>query len=120
LLKGRTGRLARIAVRISPKLKEANFSHQGVREQVQVMQRMFRAYTSGRYTMVPWKAMASVAAAFVYFINPFDLVPDFVLVAGFVDDATVLLWVYGLVRHEVDKFLEWERRHSLPYNTANS
>ncbi|MBL7834088.1 MAG: DUF1232 domain-containing protein [Cyclobacteriaceae bacterium] len=50
-----------------------------------------------------------VLAAIIYFLNPIDLIPDFIPVLGLTDDFSVLLWVYNTVTHEIDKFLTWER-----------
>ena len=39
---------------------------------------------------------------------PVDAIPDFVPVAGFVDDAAVLAWVLVSAKNEIDKFRKWE------------
>ena len=50
-----------------------------------------------------------VLAAIIYFLNPIDLIPDFIPALGLTDDFSVLLWVYNTVHNEVNKFLIWER-----------
>lgn len=42
----------------------------------------------------PLKAKATAIAALAYWILPIDLIPDFVPVAGFADDATAVLFAY--------------------------
>lgn len=53
------------------------------------------------FTMIdpktPWSARAALAGALVYFITPFDLIPDFLPGIGFVDDAAVLATAVGFV-----------------------
>jgi uncharacterized membrane protein YkvA (DUF1232 family) len=39
----------------------------------------------------PVKVKGTLIAALAYFILPFDLIPDFLLVAGFTDDLAVLM-----------------------------
>ncbi len=39
----------------------------------------------------PLKARATLFGALAYFVMPFDVVPDFLAVAGFTDDASILL-----------------------------
>lgn len=39
---------------------------------------------------IPWKTAAAITAALLYFVNPFDLVPDFIPVIGYLDDAVVV------------------------------
>jgi uncharacterized membrane protein YkvA (DUF1232 family) len=53
--------------------------------------------------------MLLVVAAVLYFVNPLDFLPDIIPVAGLTDDFAILLWVYGTIRQEIEKFLEWER-----------
>ncbi|MDZ4861330.1 MAG: YkvA family protein [Candidatus Hydrogenedentes bacterium] len=75
---------------------------------VQTFARMLRSYARRQYTKVPWKTIALVTAALLYFIMPFDALPDF-LFGGFIDDAAILAAVFRQVRTELDAFLEWER-----------
>lgn len=52
---------------------------------------------------VPWTAKAGFAAVLLYFLNPFDIVPDLTPVIGYLDDAGVLAgaWMY-LAGHVTD------------------
>lgn len=71
--------------------------------------RMINAWRHGRYTVVPWRTIVLSLAALIYFVNPFDLVPDMIPVIGFLDDAGVLAFVLQSIRKDIDRFLEWER-----------
>lgn len=82
------------------------------RQELEIMRRMVYAYARGHYRAVPWKTMLVVIAGFVYFIDPIDLIPDFIFIGGLVDDVTVLLWVYSTVRGEIRKFQDWEAAFS--------
>ena len=46
---------------------------------------------------IPWRSMLAVVGVVLYFIMPFDLIPDVFWVVGFLDDATLaalaLRWV---------------------------
>ena len=42
---------------------------------------------------VPGRAKAKVAAGIAYFVSPFDMVPDFLGPAGFLDDVVVAAWI---------------------------
>jgi uncharacterized membrane protein YkvA (DUF1232 family) len=44
---------------------------------------------------VPWRSRIALGAALVYLVSPIDLVPDFVPVAGQLDDALLLALVLG-------------------------
>jgi len=75
-----------------------------------VLFRMLKAWHGGDYVQVPWKSVVGIAAALIYFINPFDAVPDMIPVYGVIDDLSVLSFVLTSVRSDLNRFLEWERR----------
>jgi len=50
-----------------------------------------------------------VVAAILYFVVPFDAVPDFLFGWGLVDDAAVLSFVVAQIAGELDAFAEWQR-----------
>ena len=85
-----------------------------MREKFFTVGRMARAYAKGHYREVPWRAMLILLAAVIYFLNPFDLVPDLIPVVGLTDDFAVLLWVYNAVGSEINKFLLWEESKARP------
>ncbi len=74
--------------------------------------RLLAAWAKGRYTQAPWRTIVLAIGAIVYFVNPIDLIPDFIPAAGFVDDAAVLTLVFRAIRGDVEKFLLWERRQT--------
>jgi len=80
-----------------------------IRERLQVFLRMLKYYIRGEYKIIPWKALVSIVAALIYFITPFDLIPDFIPVSGLIDDFTVILWVFKSFENEIDEFIEWEK-----------
>ena len=47
-------------------------------------------------------------AAVIYFINPIDLIPDFLFGLGLTDDLAVLTWVYQTAASEINSFKNWE------------
>ncbi|MDF9800664.1 uncharacterized membrane protein YkvA (DUF1232 family) [Catalinimonas alkaloidigena] len=85
-----------------------NESLQKLKHQVNTFNRMTRAYVSGEYRNVPWKNVLMVTAGIVYFVMPLDLIPDFIPLTGFLDDLTVLMWVFNSVQGTIEEFEEWE------------
>ncbi len=76
---------------------------------LQTLLRMVRASLKGEYPRVPWQTMIFAVAAIVYFVNPFDLIPDFLPGSGFLDDATVIGFVVKMIKNDLDEFLNWEQ-----------
>jgi uncharacterized membrane protein YkvA (DUF1232 family) len=70
--------------------------------------RLLRAYASGQYRNVPAKSLVLIVAGILYFVMPIDVIPDFVIGLGFLDDAAVLAWVVSSVRNVVSDFEKWE------------
>ncbi len=69
---------------------------------------MLKAFVSGRYKGVPWSSVAYAVVGLTYFLNPFDVIPDFFLGIGLVDDAAVLALVLKALKKDLKKFRHWE------------
>jgi uncharacterized membrane protein YkvA (DUF1232 family) len=109
---GKPGRLLLLITRLTAKLREVNWKNvnaASVKDKFSILGRLIRAYALGRYRDVPWKTFVIILAAVIYFLNPIDLLPDLIPLTGLTDDFGVLLWVYGSVITEIDKFLTWEK-----------
>lgn len=64
------------------------------------------AYAKGEYRNIPWKTIVYAIAAIIYFVNPFDIIPDFIFGVGFLDDAAVIAFVINAIREELEGFRE--------------
>lgn len=92
---------------------EVNKSALGnVWEQLQLLFSLAKDYPSGAYTAIPKTTMISVLAALLYFISPLDLVPDFLVGLGFLDDAVILGFVFKKVSQELKKYQDWKALNS--------
>ena len=76
-------------------------------KQVKLAFEMLKDYKKKNYKNVPWKTIAIVTAAILYFLNPIDLIPDFMGLLGFTDDAIVLGFVFNSIREELIKYCNW-------------
>jgi uncharacterized membrane protein YkvA (DUF1232 family) len=72
--------------------------------------RLIRFWISGRYRDVPWQTIVLATAAVIYFVNPFDLIPDPIPFLGFVDDSSVIGFVLYSISGDLKRFLEWESK----------
>jgi len=70
--------------------------------------RMIRAWSRGEYKALPWTTIVMGLAAAFYFLDPLDLVPDFIPGVGYLDDAVVLGFVVRSIQTDLGKFLNWE------------
>ena len=79
-----------------------------VKEQLQRLIALLKAYVSGEYRDVSTQTMVTVAAAIVYFVVPFDGIPDFLFGWGLVDDAAVISYVVAQISSELEAFVAWQ------------
>ncbi len=78
--------------------------------------RLLRAYATGHYRDIPWASLLSIVAAVIYFVMPLDLIPDFILALGLIDDAALLGWILSSLKGDIDHYLEWEKAQSADEN----
>ena len=111
------GLLKQLLARAVGKLSRAeNGPLAEMKEQLQRMIALVKAYLSGDYRAVSTQTMVTVVAAILYFVVPFDAVPDFLFGWGLVDDAAVLSFVAAQIAGELDAFAEWQKEQA---NYAN-
>jgi uncharacterized membrane protein YkvA (DUF1232 family) len=68
---------------------------------------MIRASMSAKYH-APAETMLLVVAALIYFLSPFDLIPDGIPVFGLMDDAAVIGCVARANLTAISNFRKWE------------
>lgn len=77
-------------------------------ENLKTVFRLLQAYFNKEYTTIPWGTIVLLVGAVIYFVSPLDLMPDWVPLAGFIDDAAVLVFVLRQINADLQHFLEWE------------
>jgi len=87
---------------------------------LQALFRLLSAYTRQQYTEIPWQSILLVAGAILYFVMPADLIPDFIPVAGLVDDAAVIAFVVARIRTDLDAFMAWETVQTVSNDAAGT
>ena len=81
-----------------------------VRDQLNLCIALVRSWMRGEYDGVSRQTIVAVTAAILYFVVPFDLIPDFLLGWGFVDDASVVGYVMAMLAVEMDAFRQWKEQ----------
>jgi len=81
---------------------------QKLMEYLKLISRMLGNYLNGKYNETPWQTIVMMIAGLLYFITPLDAIPDFIPVAGFLDDATVLVWLGKCFREDLANYKAWE------------
>ncbi len=101
-----TGELVTEAEKKSSQPDKQGLSNLG--SQVKALVRMVKSYKRGDYRDVSKKSLVLVVAGLLYFVSPIDAVPDFLIGAGLLDDATVLAFIFSTLSSEISAFQAWE------------
>lgn len=81
-----------------------------VKEDLFTLFRLVKAWATGRYRRIPVRSILLAIGAIVYFVWPIDAIPDWIVAAGYLDDAAVIAWVVNGIRKDLGEFRAWERR----------
>lgn len=59
---------------------------------------------TGKYKKVPVGTIAAIVGTLLYVLSPVDLIPDFIPVIGYLDDAAVLAACLNFTRFDVEEY----------------
>lgn len=68
---------------------------------------LIRDWKSGNYKGISVANILIVIGAVIYFVNPLDVIPDFIIGFGFLDDITVIGHVISSLKKEIQSYREW-------------
>ncbi len=81
-----------------------------VRDELILCIALVRSWIHGEYDGVSRQTIVAVTAALLYFVVPLDVIPDFLIGVGFIDDASVVGYVMTMLAAEMDTFRRWQER----------
>ena len=73
---------------------------------------LLKDWMAGRYPIIPWTVVATLVGALLYVLSPLDLIPDFIPVVGFTDDAGVFAVALSFAGADLEKYREWKRQRA--------
>ena len=81
-------------------------SLEGLWQDIKLLYSMISNVVRGRYKL-PYRTIAAVAFTLLYFVNPFDLIPDIIPVVGYIDDAFVVSLCLKFIGTDLEKYRKW-------------
>jgi uncharacterized membrane protein YkvA (DUF1232 family) len=84
-------------------------------KQLTLSLQMISDYKTKTYLNIPWKTIALVVAAILYFINPFDIIPDFIPFLGYTDDALAFAAIFKSAQTDLYDYCKWKGYNTEEY-----
>lgn len=75
---------------------------------LQLMFGLIRDWLKGEYKEIPGGSIIAILGALIYFVSPIDVIPDFILGAGLIDDAFLIGLVIKQIRSDLNKYQAWK------------
>ncbi|MDQ7060401.1 MAG: YkvA family protein [Sulfurimonas sp.] len=77
-------------------------------DDIKLMIELLTDYIKGNYKEVPWNIIAAITGAIIYFVSPIDVIPDFIPVVGYLDDAAVIKLALNFSQDDLNKYAKWK------------
>ncbi len=105
-------RLATLLDDVFLKVGELTEEFYKIHDSVIALARMMRAWLAGDYKNISKRSIIAAVAALIYFVNPLDIIPDFIPIIGQLDDILVLGYLIKYLNKEIERFMAWEEEQS--------
>lgn len=76
-------------------------------DDVKLLMDLIKDYSRGDYKDVSKNTIITITVGLLYLVNPFDLIPDFLL-GGFLDDLAVIAYIIKKTSEELKKYKKWK------------
>ena len=80
-----------------------------VAERIKIMVRMVQSWRNKSYRNISTSSIFITIVILLYFVNPIDVLPDFIPIIGGLDDAILLAYLLKVIDKEIEKFIAWEK-----------
>jgi uncharacterized membrane protein YkvA (DUF1232 family) len=77
-------------------------------DKLQLFFDLVQAYSKGEYRNVAPTTILTIIGAILYFVSPLDVVPDFLVGLGILDDAAVISFTLKKLSVEINEFKKWK------------
>ncbi|CAM4183864.1 methyltransferase type 11 [Bacillus luti] len=88
-------------------------------DNLQVLFEMMNCWRKGEYREISKKSLLAIVGAILYFVSPIDLIPDFILGLGLIDDVAIISLAIKQVSSDIEKFKEWKNELGNEDNVSN-
>ena len=87
-------------------------------EDIKILYAMLSDSVKGRYKL-PLRTLGAIAFTLLYFVNPFDVIPDIIPFIGYIDDAFVLSLCIKFIGTDLEEYRIWKEGERMIEQTGN-
>jgi uncharacterized membrane protein YkvA (DUF1232 family) len=78
-----------------------------------LMLALIQDFWKGSYRQIPWYVIAAIAASLLYVLSPMDMIPDFLLLFGYIDDAFMVGACLMMIEQQLAEYELWKIEQSV-------
>lgn len=101
------GAISEFLFNVENKAYKSSSRLKGIKSDLVLSLKMIKSSVKGEYKGLSRDSLIIFVAAFLYFLNPLDLIPDFLTPIGLTDDLSLLIWVFAKFKGELDDYKTW-------------
>lgn len=95
---------------INRKIKNLNLNkYFDLYNQVKLSVSMIKDYKNKNYTAIPFRTILLISATLLYFLNPFDVIPDIMPAIGYADDAALFVALFKSIQSDIEEYIKWKK-----------
>jgi uncharacterized membrane protein YkvA (DUF1232 family) len=100
--------IGKLLYQVINKLRSNPPKFNDLKDQINLIIDFLKQYLSGNYKNVNKSSVITLVAALIYFVNPFDLIMDYIPGIGYLDDMGIIMFVYQKLSQEFQDFKDWK------------
>ena len=100
--------LEKLSNKVYQKAEQAVQNYADTAARIMSVTRMLKAWRKKQYTEIDKSSIFIAIVILLYYVNPIDLIPDFIPVIGGLDDLILLGFLLKVIDKEIEKFNAWE------------
>lgn len=97
-----------LAEDVHRRAEKVQHEHPRLHRHVELAFRLIEDHDAGQCPQIPYYTVSLLTVALLYFLDPLDVIPDWIEGAGSADDALVFELAFDLGRAGVERYCTWK------------